>query len=114
MVAASNRPLREWARQGSDRFRGDLLERFDAVIDVPSMAQRRQDLRLLVSATLQDQGVNPGLRVERISLDALAHLEGRDFPGNFREFRRVLASGVQRARGEGSPVLCLRHFILGG
>jgi len=114
IIAASNRPLKEWAAEGSERFRRDLFHRFDHVIEVPSLRERRTDLRLLVSTTLQDPEVNPkrggAFTVGRISLDAIDYLERLEFPGNFRELRCVLSRAVAEASREGSGTICLRHL----
>jgi transcriptional regulator of acetoin/glycerol metabolism len=115
IIAASNRPLKAWAAEGSERFRSDLFHRFDYVIEVPPLRERKADLRLLISTTLQDPEVNPRLgeksfQAERISLDAIEHLEKLEFPGNFRELRYRLSRAVAEAGREGSGTICLRHL----
>ncbi|MBL3592501.1 MAG: sigma 54-interacting transcriptional regulator [Synergistaceae bacterium] len=114
VVAATNRPVRDWAQGHDERFRADLLHRFDRIVEIPPLRERRQDLRLLISLTLQADDVNPPKRrertVERISLDAVSELESRPYPGNFRDLRTVLARAVERAEAEESRILCLRHL----
>ena len=114
VVAATNRPVRDWALSGEGRFRADLLHRFDRIIEIPPLRERRQDLRLLISLTLQADDVNPEVEgertVRRISLDAIAELEKRPYPGNFRDFRMTLARAVEKAEAEESATLCLRHL----
>lgn len=118
LVAATNRNVDDPA----SGFRQDLVHRFDHVIRIPPLRQRKQDLRLLISLTLQDDGVNPprqgsdpkappDRRVARVSLDAIEYLEGYDFPGNFRELRTILRRAVNNAFAEGTSCLCLRHVI---
>lgn len=111
LVAATNRPLREWVASGKDSFRGDLLHRFDHVVEIPSIRERQADRKLLISLVLQDKEVNPCGAVERISLDAINHLIKKDYPGNFRELRFTIRQAVQRASLEGNKTLCLRHCI---
>lgn len=111
LIAATNRDVRN-----DKSFRKDVLSRFDHVIEIPSLRERKQDLRLLVSMILQDSKINPALtgrrKVERISLDAINYLEGRDYPGNFRELKFCIIQAVNNAFSEDSECLCLRHFRL--
>ncbi len=60
IVAATNRPVREWIASGNPSFREDLFYRFDCVISLPPLRERRKDMRLLVSLSLQEEEVNPG------------------------------------------------------
>jgi len=114
LVAATNRPLKEWVSSKSASFREDLFYRFDHVIELPPLRERRGDLRLLISVTLQDEDVNAGYAqgkgVRRISLDAIEALERMEMPGNFRELRGVLKRACFAARREKAETLCLRHF----
>lgn len=115
LVAATNRNVDDPA----SGFRQDLVHRFDHVIRIPPLRERKQDLRLLISLTLQDDEVNPpdalkgdeARRVTHISLDAIEYLEAYDFPGNFRELRSILRRAVNNAFTEGASRLCLRHVI---
>ncbi len=115
LIAATNKPVD--SKDSSD-FRQDIVHRFDHIIKIPSLRDRKQDLRLLISLTLQDEAVNPFLpggkparRVDRISLDVIKHLEAYDFPGNYRELEFILRQAVNRAFAEGSPCICVRHII---
>ena len=109
LIAATNKDVRNDAS-----FRKDILNRFDHVIEIPSLRERKQDLRLLISMILQDSKINPfagGRRkAERISLDAIKYLEGRIYPGNFRELKFCISQAVGNAFSEGCACLCLRHF----
>lgn len=118
MVAATNRPLREWVASGREAFREDLFYRFDHVITLPPLRERKKDMRLLVSLSLQDKEVNPGFAggegVREISLDAIEAVENMEFPGNFRELRARLKKACSEARREGCEILCLRHAAKAG
>ncbi|MBQ6971856.1 MAG: sigma 54-interacting transcriptional regulator [Synergistaceae bacterium] len=109
LIAATNKDVRNDAS-----FRKDILSRFDHIIEIPSLRERKQDLRLLVSMILQDGKINPVVgerrKAERISLDAVSYLEGRDYPGNFRELKFCISQAVNNAFSEGCNCLCLRHF----
>lgn len=111
LVAATNRPLKEWVSSGYDGFRADLLHRFDHVVEVPPIRERQGDRKLLLSLTLQDEDVNRDERVSKISLDAIKYLVEKEYPGNFRELRFTVRRAVQKAIKEGSDMLCLRHCL---
>ncbi len=111
LVAATNRPVKEWAAAGDARFRGDLLARFQAVVRIPPLRERRQDMKLLISLALQRGTINPEGRITRLSLDALDYLLSLDYPDNFRGLEYRLATGVRQARAEGNSCLCLRHLV---
>jgi hypothetical protein len=72
--AATNRPVQEWAAAEDGRFRGDLLARFQAVVRIPPLRERRQDMKLLISLALQRGTINPEGRITHLSLDALDFL----------------------------------------
>jgi DNA-binding NtrC family response regulator len=100
IVAATHRDLRAQVRAG--KFREDLFYRLCVVpITVPPLRQRRGDVGALAEAFLA-RSAPRGLAL-RFAPEALARLEGYDWPGNVRQLRNV----VQRAllfRGEGLVV----------
>ncbi|MBQ3403314.1 MAG: sigma 54-interacting transcriptional regulator [Synergistaceae bacterium] len=110
LIAATNKNVKD-----DKNFRRDILSRFDHVIEIPSLSERKKDIRLLASMILQDSKINPEAgtkrKVERISLDAINYLEGRDYPGNFRELKFCISQAVNNSFSEGSECLCLRHFL---
>ena len=100
IVAATHRDLRAQVR--AKKFREDLFYRlFVAPITVPPLRQRKGDVRALAETFLA-RAAPRGLAL-RWSPDALAKLDGYDWPGNVRQLKNV----VQRAllfRGEGLSV----------
>jgi len=100
IVAATHRDLRAQVRGG--RFREDLFYRLCVVpITVPPLRQRKGDVRALAEAFLS-RAAPRGVTL-RWAPEALAKLEGYDWPGNVRQLKNV----VQRAllfRGEGQSV----------
>ena len=100
IVAATHRDLRAQVRAG--KFREDLFYRLCVVpITVPPLRQRKGDVRALADTFLER--TSPRGLALRWSPDAMARLEGYDWPGNVRQLRNV----VQRAllfRGEGLVV----------
>lgn len=115
IVAATNKPLREWSAKGSDAFRRDLLHRFDHVIEIPPLRERNADRKLLISLLLQEPAINPktngNYRISHISMDSISYLISLDYQGNFRELRFILRRAVQEATKEGISTICLRHFL---
>ncbi len=100
VVAATHRDLGAQVRAG--KFREDLYYRLCVVpLTIPPLRARRGDVRRLAEHFL-GRGAPRGLAL-RFSDEALAKLEGYDWPGNVRQLRNV----VQRAllfRGEGLVV----------
>lgn len=103
IIAATNKDLKKAMEAGS--FRRDLYHRFLYKLRVPSVRERRSDLRPLIDLVLQDPAINNKRWVEKISLGAIARLEAYDFPGNFRELESILARAVFRARQAGRKTL---------
>jgi two-component system, NtrC family, response regulator HydG len=89
VIAATNRDLR--AEVSAGRFREDLFFRLAvAVVEVPPLRQRLDDLPDLVDGLLADLG-RPEIVV---SEDALAALRAHAWPGNVRELKNALACAV--------------------
>jgi DNA-binding NtrC family response regulator len=89
VVAATNRDLRAEVRAGT--FREDLYFRLAvAVVRVPSLRERRDDIPDLCRALL----VQMGRADVAVSDDALLRLRDHDWPGNVRELKNALACAV--------------------
>ena len=99
ILAASNRSLEEMVKEG--KFRQDLFHRLMAFpIHVPSLRERKEDVRVLSEYYLQVFGNemgNPGLKLAPRALDFLTQYQ---WPGNIRELMNVLRSAVLMSRGE--------------
>lgn len=114
LIAATNKDI----DNPSSDFRQDIVHRFDHIIKIPPLRERKEDLPLLISLTLQNESINPlsrdqkKHRIGRISLDAIKFLESYNFPGNFRELEFILRQAVNSAFAEGSSCLCVRHIML--
>jgi transcriptional regulator with PAS, ATPase and Fis domain len=92
ILAATHQQLERMVRD--NRFRADLYFRLSVVsIDLPPLRERREDIRLLVSALL-DRLAAPGNSPCEIGPEALDALEQYGWPGNVRELRNVLESMV--------------------
>ncbi|HUH03560.1 MAG TPA: sigma 54-interacting transcriptional regulator [Kofleriaceae bacterium] len=102
LVAATNRDLEAEVEAG--RFRQDLFFRLAAaVVSIPPLRERLDDLPALVQVMLADLGTNLN-----VSSGVLAALAAYDWPGNVRELRNVIDSAVALADG---PTLEPRHLL---
>jgi len=106
VLAATNRNLR--ARVAEGRFREDLFFRLAvAVLPVPPLRDRFDDLPILVPQLLADLG-HTDLRVGDPVYDAL---RGHSWPGNVRELKNALAWAAAFV-DRGSNTLLARHLRL--
>ena len=101
VIAATNRRLRDLARQGA--FRADLLYRLETIpILVPPLRERREDLRALAHAFVAQYGRELGCE-RPIGSEALQRLVNHPLPGNARELKnivvRLLLAGGDREIG---------------
>jgi len=104
IVAATNRDLQTEVAAG--RFRQDLYFRLAAaVVQVPALRDRREDIPMLVRRLLDDLG-HPEIEV---APGALAVLSDRSWPGNVRELKNTLACAAAFLDG---PTLEARHLAL--
>ncbi len=93
VIAATNQDLEALVKSG--RFREDLYHRLSVfVVQVPSLAQRREEVATLAQSFLQQCAQKTKKRVESITKPALALLEGYEFPGNVRELRNIIERAV--------------------
>jgi DNA-binding NtrC family response regulator len=102
VIAATNRDLGAEVQAG--RFRQDLYFRLNAaVVNVPPLRERKEDLLLLVETLLAETK-----RDVHIATTALQALSSYDWPGNVRELRNVLLTALAMVDG---PVLDVRHLM---
>lgn len=89
VLAATNKDLKQEIAE--NRFREDLYHRLSViVIKVPSLANRKSDIPLLVDKFLGDIAEEYGTRKKSIHEKALAKLSEHTWPGNIRELRNVV------------------------
>lgn len=88
ILAASNRDISRLLRQG--QFREDLYYRLSVVqINMPSLAEHREDIPLLVSHFLQQFNAKNNLAVT-IEPAAVQRLQEMTWPGNVRELENTV------------------------
>ena len=79
------------AEMEEKRFREDLFYRLNVVpVEVPSLAERRDDVPALAEHFFARYAIEQGLRPPEISDEAMAALQAYDWPGNVRQLRNVV------------------------
>jgi two-component system, NtrC family, nitrogen regulation response regulator NtrX len=102
IISSTSRNLDADVQTG--KFREDLYHRLSVVpIRVPPLAERREDVPLLVKYFVDQISQATGLPKRRIGEDAIAVLQSHDWPGNVRQLRNnverlmILAGGDPEA-----------------
>lgn len=86
IIAASKADLLQLSAQGA--FREDLYYRIGVVsIDLPRLAERREDIPLLLAHFAQGAAIRYQRPVPQWSAGDMAQWQARDWPGNVRELR---------------------------
>ncbi|WP_231363069.1 MULTISPECIES: sigma-54-dependent Fis family transcriptional regulator [unclassified Thioalkalivibrio] len=89
LVSATHQPLVELIRDR--RFRADLYYRLNQFpLHLPPLRERREDIDELARHFVDEFAAREGRDGISISHEALACLEGYEFPGNLRELRNTL------------------------
>ena len=103
IIAATHRDLEAAVERGA--FREDMYYRlYKAVVEVPPLRARRDDIPILVEHLLEQTNRTEGLAITGVSRQAMALLETDDWPGNVRELDAVLARAMRRRhRGRVAP-----------
>jgi DNA-binding NtrC family response regulator len=98
LVAATNRNLEQWVREG--RFRQDLYYRLKVVtLTIPPLRQRTDDIPLFVQHFLEKFNEELDREVVGVHPSVLAAFKRYQWPGNVRELRNLLESLVLFAKG---------------
>lgn len=100
VLSSSSKDLRREIAEG--RLREDLFHRLNVVpIRVPSLAERREDVPILIDHFMTRLAASSGLQPRKITDEAIAALQTHDWPGNVRQLR----NNVERLLilGGGSP-----------
>lgn len=102
LVSATNRDLKEMIEEKT--FRGDLYYRIsDVVLQVPSLDDRREDVRPLAKFFLREFYADqyPQTDVPDFDESVLQLLECRSYSGNVRELRQIVRRIAMRHTGAG-------------
>jgi two-component system nitrogen regulation response regulator NtrX len=112
VIAATNRELRSAMAAGT--FRQDLFYRLAVLpIVVPPLRERRDDIPPLAACFLDEARREGATRAARFSEEALALLQGYDYPGNVRELRNLAERLALTASGETVTGDDVRHVLPG-
>ncbi len=99
VIAATHVDLAQAIRER--RFREDLFYRLNiAVVPLPPLRQRREDIPLLAQHFLSLYARRLGRPARRLSPDALEALREYSWPGNIRELENTLHNAVLLSREE--------------
>ncbi len=98
VIAATNIDLNEAMQEG--KFRQDLFYRLNVFrIHLPSLAQRKDDIPLLVNHFVQKVAAKmPAKDITGIETDAVARLMEYDYPGNIRELENIIEHAAIRCK----------------
>ena len=106
IIAATNKRLAELARQGV--FREDLFYRLNVLkLELPRLAERREDIPLLVDHFIQRLSLRQGRPAPRVSDEVLGLLLRYEFPGNVRELENIVEHAFVLCRGPEIRRSCL-------
>jgi DNA-binding NtrC family response regulator len=98
ILAATNKDLKREVEQGS--FRQDLYYRLNVItLQVPPLAERKDDIPLLCHYFLEKFSAAQGKRVDRVSDEVMEILMNYAFPGNVRELENIMERAVTLASG---------------
>jgi DNA-binding NtrC family response regulator len=99
LIAATNRDLRAEVLTG--RFREDLFYRLSSIqIRVPSLAERLEDIPLLIQFFLKKYNDAYGKNIAGLTRRAQTILLQHPWPGNVRELENVISTACITATGD--------------
>lgn len=91
VISATSKNLQNEVNLG--KFRQDLYYRLNVVpISVPSLADRKEDIPLLIKYFVKQLSKSSGLKEVEFSDDSIAALQSYDWLGNIRQLRNVIES----------------------
>lgn len=89
VIAATNKDLKEEIKKGN--FREDLFHRLNVIpLHVSKLADRREDIPLLVEHFLQVICTEQGIAPKKFDETAIELLKSYPWPGNIRELRNIV------------------------
>ena len=104
IISSTGRDLEGEVAEGT--FREDLFHRLAVVpLRVPSLAERREDIPVLVRHIAEQISRTTGLPPRVIGDDAMAVLQSHDWPGNIRQLRNNVERLMILTRGDANEVI---------
>ncbi|MCU0960115.1 MAG: sigma 54-interacting transcriptional regulator [Pirellulaceae bacterium] len=108
VVAATNKDLADLVRAGT--FREDLYYRIRVIhLRLPSLAQRREDIPLLIQHIVSKFNQLQGTQIAGVSDDVLTRLMEHPYPGNVRELENIIEHAFVLCQGS---IIELHHLPL--
>lgn len=99
IITSTNQRLAALVARGA--FREDLFYRLNVIkLELPPLAQRREDIPLLIDHFIQKFNALKGKDIKGISGPALDILMHYDFPGNIRELENIVEYAFVLCRGD--------------
>ena len=100
VVSSSTRDLDAEVEAGT--FRQELYHRLNVVpIEVPSLAERREDIPELAAHFIEGFNKSQGLPARELSDEAIAMLQTMSWPGNVRQLKNVIERVLILGDGKG-------------
>jgi len=110
VIAATNVDLRE--RVEKNAFRRDLLYRLNIVtIEMPGLAERREDIAALVMHFTREACARHGLPPLAVARGTIVVTENEAWSGEVRELANAVEAGAVRATSEGVATLRPHHLF---
>jgi len=110
ILSATHRDLE--AEIAAGRFREDLYYRINVVsLEVPRLADRREDIPLLARHFLREAAARYGRRVRDFSPEAMELLAAAAWPGNVRQLQNVVEQVVTLGTGPIVPASLVREAL---
>ncbi|HVT79713.1 MAG TPA: sigma-54 dependent transcriptional regulator [Phycisphaerae bacterium] len=111
-IAATNKDLQAALRDKT--FREDLYFRIrGAVIELPPLRNRRDDIPLLISHVIERSAEKLGKKMEGIEVAARNALAAYSWPGNVRELENTLENMIVLAQGPKLTLADVPGYITG-
>ena len=106
LISATNQDLAQLVAEKS--FRQDLYFRINgALIDLPALSQRREDIPILIDHFLSDDSRRHGKKITGLSPETRRVLMAYDWPGNVRQLKNVVENMVVLADPDAGNKLML-------
>ena len=99
LVAATNKNLEQMVKD--KEFREDLYYRLNVFrLRLPALRERKDDISLIANFLLQKLSSKSGMKLKRLSQDALKLLLTHDWPGNVRELENTIHHSAVLAQSD--------------
>ena len=110
IISATHRDIDAAVRDGD--FREDLYYRLKVVpLDMPTLAERREDIPLLVSHFLGEYAKKNRKQVKRFAPEAMDYLTTNSWPGNIRQLMNVVDLCVTLCKTDTIPLSLVKKVL---